>query len=194
MAHSFRVPRAVAVALALTLSPPLHAASDAEVAEIREQLRQLRESYEARLQALEQRLKAAEAAKTKEASDAPIPAAAPVAPASPASFYRAGMPCGRCHRRAARQSLRHSDRRRTRPLAPGWRRCAASADPTRARQLARRAHPGRVQHARVELSVHGPRKDHEGVEKPDRERPFPGGQPRHVPDDSRDQEPHREVG
>ena len=51
MARPFRVQRAVVVALALLLSSPLYAASDAEVAEIREQLRQLRESYEARLQA-----------------------------------------------------------------------------------------------------------------------------------------------
>ena len=74
MARPFRVQRAVVVALALLLSSPLYAASDAEVAEIREQLRQLRESYEARLQALEQRLKDAEAARTREAAAAPVPA------------------------------------------------------------------------------------------------------------------------
>ena len=91
MANPFRVPRAVAVALVLLLPPPLHAATDAEVAEIREQLRQLRESYEARLQALEQRLKDAEAAKPKEAAAAPIPAAAPVAAASPVSSPASGI-------------------------------------------------------------------------------------------------------
>ena len=85
MARPFRVPRCVVVALALLLSSPLYAASDAEVAEIREQLRQLRESYEARLQALEQRLKDAEAAKTKEAAAAPVPAPVPVAAGSAAS-------------------------------------------------------------------------------------------------------------
>jgi hypothetical protein len=91
MAYPFRVPRAIAVALALLLPSPLYAASDAEVAEIREQLRQLRESYEARLQALEERLKDAEAAKTKEAAAAPIPAAGPVAAASPVSSPASGI-------------------------------------------------------------------------------------------------------
>ena len=67
MAKPSLVPRALAVALALSLSPPLYAASDAEVAEIREQIRQIRESYESRLQALEQRLKDAEA-KAREAA------------------------------------------------------------------------------------------------------------------------------
>jgi len=90
MACSFRVARAVVVALALLLSSPLYAASDAEVAEIREQLRQLRESYEARLQALEQRLKDAEASKTREAA-APAPATAPLAPASPGSSAASGI-------------------------------------------------------------------------------------------------------
>ncbi|MDQ2961887.1 MAG: OprO/OprP family phosphate-selective porin [Pseudomonadota bacterium] len=79
MAKPSSVPRALSLALALSLSPPLYAASDAEVAEIREQLRQIRESYEARLQALELRLKDAEAAKAKETAAAPIPAAAPAA-------------------------------------------------------------------------------------------------------------------
>ena len=91
MARPFRVPRAVVVALALLLSSPLYAASDAEVAEIREQLRQLRESYEARLQALEQRLKDAEAAKTKEAAAAPVPAPVPVAAAPPGSSPASGI-------------------------------------------------------------------------------------------------------
>jgi len=91
MARPFRVQRAVVVALALLLSSPLYAASDAEVAEIREQLRQLRESYEARLQALEQRLKDAEAAKTKEAAAAPVPAPVPVAAASPGSSPASGI-------------------------------------------------------------------------------------------------------
>src|SRR6202022_1418006 len=49
-------------ALALAMSFPAWAASDADLAEIREQIRQLKESYEARIQALEQRLKQAEAA------------------------------------------------------------------------------------------------------------------------------------
>jgi len=91
MACPFRVPRAIVVALALLLSSPLYAASDAEVAEIREQLRQLRESYEVRLQALEQRLKAAEAAKTKEAAAAPVPAPVPVAAAPPGSSPASGI-------------------------------------------------------------------------------------------------------
>ncbi len=91
MADPFRVPRAVVVALALLLSSPLYAASDAEVAEIREQLRQLRESYEARLQALEQRLKDAEAPKAREAAAAPVPAAAPPASASPVSSPASGI-------------------------------------------------------------------------------------------------------
>ena len=91
MARPFRVPRAIVVALALLLSSPLYAASDAEVAEIREQLRQLRESYEARLQALEQRLKDAEAAKTKEAAAAPVPAPVPVAAAPPGSSPASGI-------------------------------------------------------------------------------------------------------
>ena len=91
MACPFRVPRAVVVALALLLSSPLYAASDAEVAEIREQLRQLRESYEARLQALEQRLKDAEASKTREAAAAPVPAPVPVATASPGSSPASGI-------------------------------------------------------------------------------------------------------
>jgi hypothetical protein len=85
------VPRALSLALALSLSPPLYAASDAEVAEIREQLRQLRESYEARLQALEQRLKDAESAKVKETAAAPAAAAAPLAAAAPVSSSASGI-------------------------------------------------------------------------------------------------------
>jgi hypothetical protein len=85
------VPRAFSLALALLLSPPLYAASDAEVAEIREQIRQIRESYETRLQALERRLKDAEAAKAKEAAVAPTPAAAPVAAAPPVSSSASGI-------------------------------------------------------------------------------------------------------
>ena len=78
MANPFRVLRAVSVALALSLSPPLYAASDAEVAEIREQIRQIRESYETRLQALEQRLKEAES----RAAGGPSAAVPPQAPAA----------------------------------------------------------------------------------------------------------------
>jgi hypothetical protein len=85
------VPRALSLALAVLLSPPLYAASDAEVAEIREQIRQIRESYETRLQALERRLKDAEAAKAKEAAVAPTPAAAPVAAAPPVSSSASGI-------------------------------------------------------------------------------------------------------
>jgi hypothetical protein len=70
------VSRALSLALALSLSPPLYAASDAEVAEIREQIRQIRESYEARLQALEQRLKEAE---SRAAGAAAVPPPAPAA-------------------------------------------------------------------------------------------------------------------
>ena len=86
MAHPVWVPRVVTVALALLLSPPLYAASDAEVAEIREELRQLRESYEARLRALEQRLKDAEArpAAAPSAAVAP-PSAGPAPPTTAAS-------------------------------------------------------------------------------------------------------------
>ncbi|HEV8256099.1 MAG TPA: hypothetical protein VGR42_03910 [Casimicrobiaceae bacterium] len=91
MAKPSLVPRAVFLALALSLSPPLYAASDAEVAEIREQLRQLRESYEARLQALEQRLKDAESTKAKEAAAAPAAAAAPLAAAAPVSSSASGI-------------------------------------------------------------------------------------------------------
>ena len=90
MANPFRVLRAVSVALALSLSPPLYAASDAEVAEIREQIRQIRESYETRLQALEQRLKDAEA-KAREAAAAPQPSAAPPAAALPSSSPASGI-------------------------------------------------------------------------------------------------------
>jgi hypothetical protein len=85
------LPRALSVALALSLSPPLYAASDAEVAEIREQVRQIRESYEARLQALEQRLKDAETARAKEATAAPAAAAAPLAAAAPISPPASGI-------------------------------------------------------------------------------------------------------
>jgi hypothetical protein len=85
------VPRALSMALALSLSPPLYAASDAEVAEIREQIRQIRESYETRLQALERRLKDAEAARAKEATAAPAAAAAPLAAAAPTSSPASGI-------------------------------------------------------------------------------------------------------
>lgn len=78
MAHPFRVPRVVAAALALLLSSPLYAASDADVAEIREQVRQLRQDYEARLQALEQRLKDAEARSAAAPSTAVAPVAEPL--------------------------------------------------------------------------------------------------------------------
>ena len=78
MAKPSLVPRALSLALALSLSPPLYAASDAEVAEIREQIRQIRESYETRLQALEQRLKEAES----RAAGAPSAAVPPQAPAA----------------------------------------------------------------------------------------------------------------
>ncbi|HEY2968723.1 MAG TPA: hypothetical protein VGK75_10195 [Casimicrobiaceae bacterium] len=91
MAKPSLVPRALSVALALSLSPPLYAASDAEVAEIREQIRQIRESYEARLQALEQRLKDAEAAKAREAAAAPQPSVAPSAATSPVSSPASGI-------------------------------------------------------------------------------------------------------
>jgi hypothetical protein len=79
MAHPFRVPRAAVAALVVSLSSPVFAASDAEVAAIREELRALRESYEARLQALEQRLKDAEtrAATPTDAAPATPPVAAP---------------------------------------------------------------------------------------------------------------------
>jgi hypothetical protein len=88
MVHPFRVPRAAvafaAAALALSLSSPLYAASDAEVAAIRDELRQLRESYEARMQALEQRLKDAEArANAAQAAPAAPPVAAQAAPPAP---------------------------------------------------------------------------------------------------------------
>jgi len=85
------VPRALCTALALSLSPPLYAASDADLAEIREQIRQLKETYEARIQALEQRLKDAEAAKTKETAAAPLPEAAPLAAAPPAPSAASGI-------------------------------------------------------------------------------------------------------
>jgi hypothetical protein len=94
VAHPFRVPRVVAVALALLVSPPLYAASDAEVAEIREQVRQLRQDYEARLQALEQRLKDAEArsAAGPSAAAAPAPAALPASTAGTSSGIAAFNP------------------------------------------------------------------------------------------------------
>lgn len=86
MSHPFWVPRVVAVALALLASPPLYAATDAEVAEIREQLRQLRQDYEARLQALEQRLKDAETRSAAASSAATSSVAAPsTAPTSATS-------------------------------------------------------------------------------------------------------------
>jgi hypothetical protein len=77
MAYPIRVPRAAvtltAAAVALSLSPPLFAASDTDVAAIREELKQLRESYEGRIQALEQRLKAAEAREAAQAAAPPPP-------------------------------------------------------------------------------------------------------------------------
>jgi hypothetical protein len=77
------VPRAASLALALSLSTPLHAASDAEVAEIRNEIRQIRESYEARLKALEQRLQEAESrAAARETATAPAPEAPVAAPTS----------------------------------------------------------------------------------------------------------------
>ena len=91
MAKPSFVPRALCTALALSLSPPLYAASDADLAEIREQIRQLKETYEARIQALEQRLKDAEAAKTKETAAAPLPEAAPLAAAPPAPSAASGI-------------------------------------------------------------------------------------------------------
>ncbi len=90
MAKPSLVPRALSLALALSLSPPLYAASDAEVAEIREQIRQIRESYESRLQALEQRLKDAEA-KTRETGAASQPSAVSAAAASPVSSPASGI-------------------------------------------------------------------------------------------------------
>src|SRR5439155_23716303 len=86
----YLVPRALSLALALSLSAPLYAASDAEVAEIREQIRQIRESYESRLQALEQRLKDAET-KAREAAAATQPSAASAAAASPISSPASGI-------------------------------------------------------------------------------------------------------
>jgi hypothetical protein len=88
MVHPLRVPHAAvaftAAALALSLSSPLYAASDAEVAAIREELKQLRESYEARMQALEQRLKDAEArANAAQAAAAAPPLTAQAAPTAP---------------------------------------------------------------------------------------------------------------
>jgi hypothetical protein len=87
MVHPLRVPRAAvafgAAALALSLSWPAHAATDADVAAIREELRALRESYEARLQALEQRLKDAETRSASQQSAPPASAPAESAP-SPA--------------------------------------------------------------------------------------------------------------
>ena len=82
MAKPSLVPRAFSLALALSLSPPLYAASDAEVAEIREQIRQIRESYETRLQALEQRLKEADSRAAGGPSAAAPPQAAAAAPTS----------------------------------------------------------------------------------------------------------------
>jgi len=79
MAYPIWVPRAAvrltAAALALSLSSPLFAASDAEVGAIREELKQLRESYDARIQALEQRLRQAEAREAASQAAAPSPAA-----------------------------------------------------------------------------------------------------------------------
>ncbi|HXL84985.1 MAG TPA: hypothetical protein VN989_12820, partial [Casimicrobiaceae bacterium] len=75
-------------ALALAMSFPAWAASDADLAEIREQIRQLKESYEARIQALEQKLKDAETAKSAPAAAAPAP---PVAAALPATSSASGI-------------------------------------------------------------------------------------------------------
>jgi hypothetical protein len=92
MAHPCRVPRAVGLALALSLSPSVHAATDAEVTAIREELKQLRESYEARLQALEQRLKDAEARSSAAPAATPVPASAPPPPlAAPAAGTSSGI-------------------------------------------------------------------------------------------------------
>lgn len=85
MAHPLWAPRAVvtltAATLALSLSPPLFAATDADVAAIRDELKRLRESYEARIQALEQRLKETEA-RDAAAPPAPAPSAALPAPSA----------------------------------------------------------------------------------------------------------------
>ena len=87
MANLCKVPRAAAAfgaaALALSLSPPLYAATDADVAAIREELKQLRESYEARIRALEERLKEAEA-RSSAAPAAATPSAPPAVAVPPA--------------------------------------------------------------------------------------------------------------
>lgn len=71
-----------ALAAALALAWPAHAATDAELDQIRAQIRAMKHDYETRIDALEARLKAAEAK-----ANAPVPvAAAPVAIApAPAS-------------------------------------------------------------------------------------------------------------
>jgi hypothetical protein len=87
-----------AFALALCISHPAHAASDADIAAIRDEIRQLKESYEARIGALERRLQDAEAKSAAGAPPvatsavtttavAPAPAAVPepVAVAAPSS-------------------------------------------------------------------------------------------------------------
>jgi hypothetical protein len=92
-----------AMAAALAFSPPVFAATDAELADIREQIRQLKDAYEARIGALEARLKEAEAraanaasappaAGAPEPAAAPAPVAAPPASAAPASGIAAFNP------------------------------------------------------------------------------------------------------
>ena len=71
------------MALALTVSFPVRAASDADLEQIRAQLRELKSQYESRIQALETRLKDAESrmaappAPTVAAAPPPLPAAEP---------------------------------------------------------------------------------------------------------------------
>jgi hypothetical protein len=52
---------ALAIALAMGLPAPLHAASDPALAQIREQIKDLKKTYQAQMQALEKRLEEAEA-------------------------------------------------------------------------------------------------------------------------------------
>ena len=56
-----RPPTLTALALALSLTHPAHAANDADLTQIREQLKQLKDAYEQRIAALENRLAQAEA-------------------------------------------------------------------------------------------------------------------------------------
>ena len=89
MSHSL-FGRGALVALAVFVSAPAAAASDADLEQIRAQLRELKSQYESRIQALEARLKDAESKLA--APPAPTVAAAPPSAPEPAALAEAQAP------------------------------------------------------------------------------------------------------